>query len=259
MKSNNEKNDLLITLISNNFPWKDQIKQKINKENFFTECNDLQQMLILFYEENNSFKSYLNNLQVEFTENDENNSYNQLILQEVIDSDQFNEFSYKNFYFSIFLFQKFPFEKTILIIIDKYAEKLVSYENNEKFSISENCFPDRNEINNLLQINFTNSNQPNKNAILIIYFILIYFEKKKRNAKNLSEGKYDLDFFYALPFQYHIFSYYEYNGNEYHNETQNYFKDSLNKLIMNFTPVLRSHSFLFLDFNGLRKINIKNY
>lgn len=249
MKSNYEKKELIITLISNNFPWKDQIKKKIDNENFFEERKDLIRLLFLFYEETNSFKSYINNLRLEFTENDENILYNQLILQEVIDSEKFIEFSYKNFYFSIFLFQTFPFDKIILNIIDKYAQKLVSFENCGNIYICDTCFPDRNEINNILQINFTKLKKPNTNSILLIYFILIYFEKKKQNLKNLSEGKYDIDFFYDLPFQYHIFSYYDYNGNEGYHDIRNYFKDSINKLIMSFIPVLRSHSFLFLDFN----------
>lgn len=226
------------------------MKNQILKDNNnFNSQNLFIDQLICFYEENDFFKYYRENFSLENSNlllNLDNVLYNNLILEEIIFEERNFEFSYQNYYFALFHFQKFPLCHNIMRMIQKYVDNLIFLKQSSQSFEFENSFPDKKEISDSLRINLDEINNPKPCGILMIYFLLLYIKRKNKSFMN---DQYDLLFLYSLPFQFHTLLFQIYvSNNSLENKIEIILKDEILKLVLEFIPILRNPTFLFTDF-----------
>ena len=259
MKQKQNNRDKIIDLISSCFPWKKEINKKLQEEKYFFNKNHIIDQFLFLYDEKNTFQIYKNSLSLnktlDFNICDVN--YQNIIIDEILNKDESYDFSFNNYFFSIFQRQSYPLAPNILKMIEKYAEKLISDEYS-KLGNFEFWFPLKEEIIRILEPSFQNIDNKTPEGILIIYFLLHYLDKKNENPnKEKFPWKYDIIFLYSLPLQFHIYLFQIFieeliknqeNQEEKYNEE---FKlnDKLNKLIIIFLPILRSPTFMFTNFH----------
>lgn len=223
---------------------------------YFLNNNQFIQEFILAYERNNAFLYYRNSLAIINPKNIYPYfvNYHNIVVEELIDKNQLDSLSFKNYFFSIFSLQRFPLFQNIIRIIEKFVGKLIEIE-----KMKENdwdcCFPQKNEIIKILDPKCKNLEKKNKpKTILMIYFLLQYLNKNDNTYKEMHLKKYDIIFLYSLPLQFHINLFQIFISEKNSNKNSENFKEELKlnnnliKLMNVFIPIMRSPSFLFENY-----------
>jgi len=243
-----------VDLITDYFPWKDEIIEKVKDDKDFMNKNQIIDQFLLIYEQKNVFQSYTNSISINKAHLYENSvNYHNIIMEEILDNEKIEKFSFNNYFFSLFQFQTYPLSKNIIKIIKKYAEKLIINEESGQKNCDK-CFPQKEEIIRILDPSLKNLENKRPETILLIYFLLYYLQKKNESAnKEKNLRKYDIIFLYDLPLQFHIYLFQMFFSDLVTNREEPFreeieLNDNLNKLIIIFIPILRSPAFLFTNF-----------